>query len=135
MSIDETYSRTYIAFCGADLMVTINGEIVGELQELNWEEDFFASDEYTINGEALFVTFEYELDLYKLAKEKREFNICIAYAAEYGKKMYYRIYDCLLTKRAGKHAVDDIVINEKYYFKAKRIEKITGEKADFILSK
>jgi hypothetical protein len=121
------YTRTFTSFGGADIVATMDGDIIGEMQDITWEEDFFAEDEYTITGATTFVIFDRDIPIIELAKSKKHFNITLTYMDEYGNSLFYRIYDCLLTKRSGKHSVDDIIISEKYSYKAKKIEKLTKE--------
>lgn len=126
------YTKSYASFSGADLIVTIDGEVVVELIDIEWEEDFYVDDihDYPISGVAKFVIFGYELSLYELAKQKKKFDICMTYQDEVGNKISYRIYDCLLTKRSGKHGVNKVVVSESYHFKAKKVEMLTKEEID-----
>lgn len=127
----EQYAKSYHAFCGADFIVSIGGKVIGELQTITWEEDFAIEPKYgyPVTGDAVFTIFDHELPLYELAQQRKEFDIHIFYASEYECYASYLISNCMLTKRAGSHSIDDAVVNEKYFFRAKKIEKLTGEEA------
>ena len=121
----EYTTKSFSSFSGADLVISLDGKIIGEMSALTWEEDFFPEDEYAIKGEMEFVLFDSELSVYELAQSKKKFTTVMTYLNEFGQSLYYRIYDCLLTKRSGIHGIDEFIITEKYQFKAKKIEKLS----------
>jgi CBS domain-containing protein len=119
--------NTVTTFDGSDLVVTINGRVIGELQAITWDLDKEKEQngEFPVHGSLVFVLFDRDIaracgfDLYsKPINELPPMDIELRLANEYGQIMTRKIVGVLLTKVGYAISIDDILTEEVYKFKA-----------------
>lgn len=125
--IEEQYMRTFSAFSGCDIIVSIGSEVIGELQTIHWEEDLLTEDEYKVTGRIAVVNFDRD-PMEKILQRKEPFNISISYINDHGHKAHIGILHAELTKRSSTNSIDDSFFTELFEYKAKIFEKTYGEK-------
>lgn len=115
---EEKKYKTYTSYSGADMMVIVNGDIVGEVMSILWKEDLQSG---TYTGYIDSMIFEDE-PLIKQALRKTNAQagttLHIALGNEFGQKTMIEFVDVMFVDRVGKLDVDTAHLEERYTFTA-----------------
>ena len=118
-------SNTITAFAGADMIISLDGDVYGEGQKVYWEENFSAEEgQPAVTGYVDFAFFNRDFDFVQAAKEGKEFNIVLTFCNEYGLAAATRIFGATFKKRSASTAIDDIVSSHRYTFEANKVSVI-----------
>lgn len=110
---------SFTAFGGADLTVYLNSTPVGEVQEVEFHENFETGE---VMGSFVVAVFrDKDLGAHKYRNITR---IDLKYANDYGFSAHQVIGDVQVTGRSQAVGIDDIVIGYRYSFKAGRITEV-----------
>lgn len=117
--------QSFITFSGADIMMIINGAIIGEAQSIHYEENLEFSMGPAIKGYVEIVVFDNEPGIRKALRTRpdpAEYpSLAMAAANEFGQKMIMAFKDVRFTTRTGKMDVDTVLLHERYHFEASDI--------------
>jgi hypothetical protein len=121
--VDETHEgelTTVTSFSGADMVPTLNGVPIGEIQEITYKESLVPGYDETgmllppIKGEVHQVVFDEEPATRGLIQDNNK--LILFFADEFGKKASLSFIGVSFTERTGGVAVDHLVIKEIYHF-------------------
>lgn len=114
--------RTMTAFNGADMIVVINGQPVGEVQEIRYTEDILpfrkADKTLPVQGHIKVVVFD-KSPLRDLLTGDDE--VWLLFGNEYGSKMVIRLEAFKCVKREGKFGIDNVLFYETFFFEATKV--------------
>lgn len=118
---EETYMKSYTSFSGADMVPTLNGQVIGEVYEVKFEENLVNPEDiwYPITGYVDVCIFDKDTFRQTLLPVNNEF--VLSAANEYGQSMMIDFNSIIFLKREGGIAVDNAMMMERYSFKAKEV--------------
>lgn len=105
------------SYSGADIMLLLNGRIIGEAQAIHYKENLTATDKAPFEGHVEVAIFNQEPPIRQAIRESGdEQSIVLLFANEYGDKMSIRFEGLRFTERLGSFSIDEVVSTEKYFF-------------------
>lgn len=126
----KSYVHTFSAFGGCDLIVVLNGEAIGETQEVRFTEDFAPrredpSDPFSkmllpIQGVMETVMFDRSAVREKI--KGHDDTLWLLFSNEYGSLSAFRFVDLKFLTRKLCFSVDHVVFGEEYRFEAQSFE-------------
>lgn len=109
------YTKTFASFSGADMIASFDGNIIGEVQAVRWEQELGTYSTGEVKGVIECAVFDREsLEAY----ENKEFDILIRFMNEYGQSKLEFIKGVRLKSKKGGASVDDICQVAVYTFQA-----------------
>jgi hypothetical protein len=118
--------QAYTSFDGADLMVFLNGKVLGELQGITWNFDA-DKDIHPVSGQMVFAMFNKDvlgaIDINPF-KMTEPIDIVLQFTNEYGESAYREIKGVLLVKYASGYSIDDFLIEEVVEYIADSITQL-----------
>lgn len=117
---DTSFLRTYTSYSGADLVVTVNGKVIGELTNVRWykphqefidqlkNSDYYDKDlaiKKPVTVLAEFAIFDKDA----FGDGLKDADIVLTYANEYGQSSYRAIHGVQSLYETGGTSVDDIL--------------------------
>lgn len=114
------YSRALTSYCGADAMFVVNGQIIGEAQEINWRQFLKRPypDGYALHGKVLLTVFNKEPLKHVIQARPEKTTMGIIFANEYGQSSFARFVNPEFVYFEGGIGVDNIIMDTTYHFVA-----------------
>lgn len=121
-STAKEYSKTFTSFGGSDVIAVLNNTVVGEwqgydyIETLGWVYDDNGNPTHKnkFQGHMDVVVFDRTTFRDLLKKEDNEFTLL--FGNEYGQKCVVEFKNIIFTHRKGGVSVDNITMQEKYFF-------------------
>jgi len=127
---EPVVARTYTSFSGMDIIASINGERIGEIQGISYnisKNPWYKLGKRTITGTMVFIIFDRHA-LYHLLKEPityvdeiPAFDISITGQNEVGQVCTMSIDKVQILTEGQGISVDDIISQQAFTFKAKGV--------------
>jgi len=114
----EGYRRTVTTFSGADALVVLNGNIIGEVQNIVWNEDFQSGDDPRVSGYVDVVMFETDGFKNALVENLQDTKLCVVFSNEYGQQAWTQFIDPVFSDMDTEISVDMILQMARYNFTA-----------------
>lgn len=121
---DRSYLHTVTSFSGADLIIEIDGQAIGEAQSISFTESF--SEGSLISGHIITTVFDRDTPAYDVARRRAPVTIRLRQANEFGQRAERVLENVMFTDRVGGVSVDDVFEAERYNFTAESIRRITN---------
>jgi len=116
-AVEEPGIFRITSYSGADIMLLLNGRIIGEAQVIQYKENLTAEDKPSFEGHIEVVVLNREPAIREAIRQTEgEHSIVLLFANEYGDKMSIRFEELNFTERQGSFSVDDVIPTEKYFF-------------------
>lgn len=118
---EERLGNLSTTFSGADSIIILNGVVLGEITDMEYEEDLDSFNFHRIKGFVESILFSGGQPSIRKALRKSlngAHHFVIYFATEYGTKMLLRFENVRFTTRKGGLKIDAVVQSDKYYFEA-----------------
>lgn len=118
----ESYSKSLVAFSGADMIVSFDGELIGEIQSVKWqreiEQRMDLCPDNSVTGEIVVCCMGRDA---LSSFEGKKSNVLIRFLDEYGNSKLEFLKDVQLKTKSSSISVDDFIQLVTYSFKAKDV--------------
>lgn len=105
----NSYARTYPSFCGSNILIILDNEIIAEASSINIDSK---KKELTIS----IVMFSNIIKLHKELIKKENSKLLIIFANEYGFHMHRVIKGIKYSNESIKYSIDDMNTIQNYIF-------------------
>jgi ribosomal protein L7/L12 len=133
--VQRPYTTTFTSFSGADMVVSLDGKIIGELTEVRWEKQLGVYSAGEVSGFIKAAAFDRD----PLADfEDKEFDILIRFLNEFGQAKIEFIKGVRLKTKTGGASIDEFSQELEYTFEARdaviipNMLKTTKEQLGFV---